>query len=143
MSVDGACIGVFAEGRAENGGTGVLKGVGGQVDGFGGSVGDADGGRIDTQVFRQSLFQRVGLRFRIVADGVEALTQVCLQRLQIHVVVYVRAEVRTNGPLEAESIVSMSADHLFPRKMSYRRGMSTYFLTWAASLSYCSSLKAW
>ena len=92
--------------------------MGGQVDGFGGAGGDADFFGGDAVPGGEGALERVGFRLGIMADGVEPLAQMRLQRLQIHVAIDVGTEVRHNGASVAEGIVTVTVDHRSPRKIS-------------------------
>ena len=117
-TVQSAGVGVFAEGGGEDGGVGAGEGVGGQVDGLGGAGGDADFFGGDAVPGGEGALERVGFRLGIMADGVEPLAQMRLQRRQIHVAIDVGTEVRHNGATVAEGIVTVTVDHRSPRKIS-------------------------
>ncbi len=89
----------------------VLEGMGGKIDGLGGAVGDADGGSIDAQLSGQGPLQRVWFRLGIVADDVEPLAQMRLQRLQVYVAVDIGAEIRHHRAAKMKGIVAVSVDH--------------------------------
>ena len=102
----------------EDGGLTAGKGVGGEVDGFGGAGSDADGGGVEAEPGGECLFQRVGFGLGIIADGVEPRTEMRLQRREIHVTIDIRAEIRPDGPPVAVCVVPVPLNHRFPFRIS-------------------------
>ena len=145
MPMDAAGIGIFAERGLQHGTSSSRMGLGDEVDGFRGSIGRADLVGTDTPSLCQTGFERIGLRLRISGYRfAHVLTQVVLQRCRVYPIGEIGTEIGNNRTMVFVQVVSVSFYHnRSVVRILYNNGILAWARTCAASLSYCSSLKAW